>query len=645
MEIIKATTDDIEVIRQIADIAFVATYKDILSTEQLQYMMNWMYSKENLQKQYSEGHVFFIAHEGDKAIGYVSVQPEDKNNEFQIYHLQKIYLLPEFQKKGYGKKMFNHIVQYIYSLSIAPFTIKLNVNRNNPAIHFYEHLGMKRISEGDFPIGEGFYMNDYIMGKDYGYTIYLNNGVARNPYVRLPYPATVKIAKEEQIAIIGPNAAGKSLLIDMLTGKYPLREGTLTYDFFPSNNRMVYENIKYITFRDTYGSADDCYQMRWNQTEQDSVPYVNEILGQYEDNGFVKNLLDTFSIRPMLNKKIVSLSSGELRKFQLVKSLMNHPQVLIIDNPFIGLDEGARQLLDNVLSRLVSEEHIQIILVLSMLDDVPSFITHVIPVDNGTVKEKMTRNEYICNIENLFSYSDIIIGIDDIAKQQSKQKSNEEIVKLNHVTIKYGEREIIKNLDWTINKGECWALSGENGSGKSTLLSLICADNPQSYACDISLFGNRRGSGESIWEIKKHIGYVSPEMHRSYMRDIPAIKIVASGLHDSIGLYVNTHDEMLQQCRFWMKVFGIADKENTSFLQLSSGEQRLVLLARAFVKNPELIILDEPLHGLDTFNRRKVKRIIETFSRQSDKTLIMVTHYRRELPNTISNTLILNRNE
>lgn len=175
----------------------------------------------------------------------------------------------------------------------------------------------------------------------------------------------------------------------------------------------------------------------------------------------------------------------------------------------------------------------------------------------------------------------------------------------------------MKDLDWTVNNGERWALSGQNGAGKSTLLSLVCADNPQSYACNIALFGNPRGSGESIWDIKKHIGYVSPELHRSYQRDLPAIRIVASGLMDSVGLYVKPKDEDMDKCRFWMKVFGLEGLEERGFLKLSSGEQRLVLLARAFVKDPELLILDEPLHGLDNYNRRLVKDVIEAFASET----------------------------
>ena len=169
------------------------------------------------------------------------------------------------------------------------------------------------------------------------------------------------------------------------------------------------------------------------------------------------------------------------------------------------------------------------------------------------------------------------------------------------------------------------------------------ADNPQSYACDIALFGNPRGSGESIWDIKKHIGYVSPELHRSYQRDLPAIRIVASGLMDSVGLYVKPKDEDMDKCRFWMKVFGLEGLEERGFLKLSSGEQRLVLLARAFVKDPELLILDEPLHGLDNYNRRLVKDIIEAFCKRNNKTMIMVTHYKEELPACINHSIFLMR--
>lgn len=485
------------------------------------------------------------------------------------------------------------------------------------------------------------------------YTIILQDAVGRNPLTRLPYPTSLEFNHSEQIAIVGENGSGKTLLTDILIGKTMLREGTINYDFTPSETSEVYRNIKYISFRDTYGSADACYQQRWNQTEQDDVPTVGELLtagcSSTTNDEQQTAIYDIFSIHPMLPKKIISLSSGELRKFQLAKALLSGPRILILDNPFIGLDADMRTLLTDVLTSLSRTGQIQIILVLSILDDIPPFITHVIRMEKGRVYPKTTREDYLSYfgywreniqptlLQQLSSLTDKVLDI----PVKTANLTSEEIIRCNNVSIRYGSHTILSNVNWTVRQGERWALQGANGSGKSTLLSLVCADNPQSYACDISLFGRKRGSGESIWEIKRHIGYVSPEMHRSYMRNIPAIDIVASGLHDSIGLYVQPKQEQLEQCRMWMQIFGVDDKADCSFLNLSSGEQRLVLLARAFVKDPELLILDEPLHGLDTINRIRVKTIIEAFCSRPDKTLIMVTHYPAELPASITHRLSL----
>ena len=222
---------------------------------------------------------------------------------------------------------------------------------------------------------------------------------------------------------------------------------------------------------------------------------------------------------------------------------------------------------------------------------------------------------------------------------------HEPIIELHDLTKQYGKFSAVDRINLTVRKGEIFGILGPNGAGKSTLLSLVCADNPQSYACDIELFGRKRGSGESIWDIKRHIGYVSPEMHRAYLKDLPAIDIVASGLNDSVGLYVHPRPEQRAVCEWWMDIFGIAGLKDRTFLKLSSGEQRLCLLARAFVKDPELLILDEPLHGLDDRNRQLTREIISAFCRRKDKIMIMVTHYAEELPDVITHNLFLKKNK
>ena len=419
------------------------------------------------------------------------------------------------------------------------------------------------------------------------------------------------------IAIVGANGSGKTQYVDRL------------------RKQMASDRVRYIAFCDTYGTnTDRAYylQLRWNQHDIDKeTPVVGELLERSyilsgEDTPQrrqqLEQLYELFDFKPLLDKYIITLSSGELRKFQLIKTLLANPSTLILDNPFIGLDAQTRQQLNDLLPLLARQRQLTIYLVVARRENVPSYVDQIIWI---TPQEEFCAPLHPLDDER----RNAILSLDDDA---SALMDSQEVVSFHDVSIRYGDRTILKDLNWTILQGECWALSGQNGSGKSTLLSLICADNPQAYACDIRLFGRQRGSGESIWEIKRHIGYVSPEMHRSYQHNIPAIQVVASGLKDTVGLYTRASEAEKAQCLWWMHIFGIDAAAQRPFLTLSSGEQRLVLLARAFVKNPQLLILDEPLHGLDSQNRQIVKDIIHTFSQLKGKTLIMVTHYEEELP-------------
>lgn len=296
------------------------------------------------------------------------------------------------------------------------------------------------------------------------------------------------------------------------------------------------------------------------------------------------------------------------------------------------------------MGTLAAEKRLQIILVVTKTRDIPGFITHVWEMQDEKLLPKQTREKYLSK-ERSVAVLETAKAHDIAALPQKDNDYNaEKVAVMDDVSISYGKRTILNKVNWTVHNGDHWALGGKNGAGKSTLLSLVCADNPQSYACDITLFDKKRGSGETIWDIKKHIGYVSPEMHRAYNKDIECIKIVASGLNDSVGLYVKPTDKEYDACRFWMRIFGVEELQHRTFLKISSGEQRLVLLARAFVKDPELLILDEPLHGLDDNNGQKVKDIIDAFCRRKNKTLVMVSHYKEEYPECIDKEIILKRN-
>ena len=484
------------------------------------------------------------------------------------------------------------------------------------------------------------------------------NGVARHPDYRMAEPVNFVLYEGEQMAILGANGSGKTKLVNTIIGRYPLLMNEVRYDFGEYNHRMVCENIHYMAFRDSYGDADGnyYYQQRWHSQDVDLSPTVSEVIPLAGEDEYMKTLYRDFGIDALMDKQMVMLSSGELRRLQIVKALMTDPRVLIMDNPFIGLDAPTREQLCMLLQRLIAERGLQLILVVSREEDIPDFVTRVVEMDerppltppeegNSTLAASQVlphrankAEENQLNVD-LCRYEGSAVLCTTGARRDlggSPDAPASPIISFRNVTLRYGERTIFENLNWEVQRGERWALHGRNGSGKSALLGLVCGDNPQAYACDISLFGCRRGTGESIWDIKRRIGYVSPEMHRAYLKDLPSIEIVASGLHDSIGLYVRPRPEHIGICKEWMRVFGIEELAERTFLKLSSGEQRLVLLARAFVKSPELLILDEPLHGLDTERREMVRSIIDDYCSHPERTLIMVTHYPEELPTCIT---------
>ena len=428
--------------------------------------------------------------------------------------------------------------------------------------------------------------------------------------------ATATTGQGRIIVVYGLNATGKTLMAERM------------------RREMKSDSVRYVAFCDTYGTATDrsyYLQQRWNQHDIDEeTPTVAQSLERSfllsgpdtaERRQLQRHLYSLMGMEPLSDKIVIALSSGELRKMQLVKTLMANPRTLILDNPFIGLDIEARTMLSEQLQQL-RQQGMTLYLLVARPNEIPEFADEV----RG---------------ERLEVRGERLPAQTDISHTSHLSPLTSEIVLLRDVTIRYGNRTILDRLSWTIRQGEHWALQGRNGSGKSTLLSLICADNPQSYACDITLFGHQRGSGESIWDIKRRIGYVSPEMHRSYQRNLPALSIVASGLKDTVGLYARATDEDKQQCLKWMQRFGIEQLAQRAFTQLSSGEQRLILVCRAFVKNPDLLILDEPMHGLDMPRQQLVKDIINDYCSDPQKTLIMVTHYDEELPSCINRHLTL----
>ena len=310
---------------------------------------------------------------------------------------------------------------------------------------------------------------------------------------------------------------------------------------------------------------------------------------------------------------------------------------MIFDNPFIGLDVQMREELEDFFEELAAFQNM--IFLVPAKNEIPRVANRFLLAEELHFREIDTPEEFQEERANLNFRAELPIPL-----WEDKVESDY-LFRMKNINVSYKDIKVFSNLTWEVRRGEKWALLGRNGSGKSTLLSLLVADNPKGYALDLEIFGRKRGSGESIWDIKKHIGYISSEMHLYFREDQPCLKIVASGLFDTIGLFRSCNEEQNELAIKWMKLLSIDYLKDRSFLKISGGEQRLVLLARTMVKNPTLLILDEPLHGLDIYHKSLARMLIEQYSEQSGKSLIYVTHKREEIPNCVGKVFELQNSE
>ncbi len=382
------------------------------------------------------------------------------------------------------------------------------------------------------------------------------------------------------------------------------------------------------------------YQQRFNSADTEDTVTVKEDINLESSSEEEKSKwISFFNIEHILDEPLIQLSNGENKRLQLTKAMLKKPDLLILDNPFIGLDIEGREILRTALNRL-NESHVSMIL-FSEPEDMPSCISHLAIIENGTLTYTGLKNDYTNQ-----AYSDKI-QILDTALLSELQKNEtppfEFAVNMKNVCISYEKKMILNNINWLVEKGDKWCVSGPNGSGKSTLLSLITADNPQAYANDIYLFDRKRGSGESIWDIKKHIGYLSPELHLFFEQGITCFQAVACGIFDTIGLFRIPNADQKNTIQQWMKLLQIDHLQERYLNQLSLGEQRLVLLARALVKSPSLLILDEPCQGLDKQQTSYFKSLIDQLCSSKNITLIYVSHYKSDIPNAVTKFLQLEK--
>ena len=470
--------------------------------------------------------------------------------------------------------------------------------------------------------------------------VYLKNVTLRIRDQLLLANTNWQIEKGQHWAILGPNGAGKSTLVRALTGDVAVVRGRISF----LNDKTDRIHTGYISFeqhQQLIMREDHRDESRFfsGKVDPGTTAYDMLIDGDSESDrqiADVDRVAHKLRIEPLLEKSLRALSTGEMRRVQLARVLISAPEILILDEPFDGLDPSTRRDLTHLINDLMDDSRTVILVTHRQREILPN-ITHVLGVKNGEVVFQGGRKDILTpsRVEPLYNCEfSTFLALPPQTEQATPttRAPDEVLVKLKNVTVGYGDTIILDNVNWTMKFSENWAILGPNGSGKTTLLNVISGDNPQAYANEVYLFGRRRGSGESIWDIKERVGIISSEFQIRYRKPITAFETVLSGYFDSVGLYRNATSMQKDTAERWMEILGIADLVDRTFNRLSHGQQRMVLLARSVVKMPMVLILDEPYQGLDRANRQRILDAIDVIGNRSGTHIIYVTHYPDEIP-------------
>lgn len=447
------------------------------------------------------------------------------------------------------------------------------------------------------------------------------------------------IQSGEQVLLGGMSGTGKTTLAKAIAGLQHF-DGDIELNFDPHG--LLVPRVIYIPnwyeFSNLEGDRNFYYQQRYNHHQgHDTLTVQAELAHFAHQEGL--NMQDL--VQPMkqlgfedlIQSQLIELSSGEHKKMQLLKGLWTKPQLLILDEPYTGLDSHSRAALNQWLDELISEG-VQLIII-SNDQQLPAGINRFVHIVDGQVVDVKKPAHFLKNASRERKTLPSFL-------RKEPQIPYDTMVRLSNVTVRYGEKVVLKDVCWEIKKGEKWLLQGSNGSGKSTLLSLINGDHPQAYGHDIVLFDTQRGSGESIWDIKKQIGMISPEMHWYFDQNATVWHTVASGFYDSIGWFIDVKFQEEKQIEELLDFFDLAEYRNDLLCSLPLGRQRLALLARTIIKNPPLLVLDEPCQGLDAQQAQYFNDVVDELV-QYGKTLIYVGHYESQVPVCIDQRLILEK--
>jgi molybdate transport system ATP-binding protein len=481
---------------------------------------------------------------------------------------------------------------------------------------------------------------------------YLNNHIFKS--------LSFNIKKGENWALIGKSGSGKSALLQTIAGRFNVTGGEVNYTFFEeflahhpdhdatlTHHRLIALVESKHHFRNLSNTTEFYYQQRYNSSDSEDAQTVEEYLNDIKpvegSNSYwtFDKVLETLKLRSLRSKQLIKLSNGETKRLLIAAALIKNPVLLLLDAPLTGLDVETRALFNTILSE-ITESGISVVIATSPRE-IPDAVTNIAVFENGEIVQTIKKADF-----NAELFKDEVKTNVDAEKLKGLLTNTEKpaytyMVNMNNVHIKYGDKVILNEVNWQILPGERWALLGPNGAGKSTLLSLINGDNPQAYANDIVLFDKKRGSGESIWDIKKKIGFVSPELHQYFPTDNSCLQVIESGYYDTLGLFRPSQKTKADTALQWMQALEIDKYARTLLKNIPASAQRLCLLARALIKNPDLLIFDEPCQGMDEHQQMNFKQIVNTICDMSDVTLIYVTHYQHEIPDSVTKVLRLDK--